>query len=298
MKMNKFLIGLLLIGTACSTITKETPKGYKYTVVKEGEGEVGKVGEFLLINMMIKDAKDSIWNDTKEQKLPMILPINEPNPNDEGIEEVFALLKKGDSILFPIDAKTLFEKQGGRVPSNVDTASIFTFYLGVKDILDEAQVQALEQEIMGKMNSEQLAIDLALIDGYLAESNTEVQTTESGLRYMFTKVGTGANAAPGNEVSIHYAGYLLDGTLFDSSIESIAKANNKYTEGRPYEPLTLQAGSGQVIPGWEEAILLMNKGSKMRVWIPSTLAYGPRQRSEEIVANSVLVFDMEMIDIK
>lgn len=298
MKINNFLIGLLLISVACATNTKETPKGHKYTMVKEGEGEVGKAGEFLVINMMIKDAKDSVWNDTREQKIPMILPISEPNPADEGIEEVFALLKKGDSILFPIKAKTLFEKQGGRVPNNVDSASIFTFYLGVKDILDETQVQALEQEIMGKLTSEQLAIDIALIDGYLAESNTEVQTTESGLRYRFTKEGNGVNAAPGNEVSIHYAGYLLDGTLFDSSIESIAKANNKYTPGRPYKPLTLQAGSGQVIPGWEEAILLMNKGSKMRVWIPSTLAYGPRQRSEEIKPNSILVFDMEMIDIK
>ncbi|MCB0491823.1 MAG: FKBP-type peptidyl-prolyl cis-trans isomerase [Cyclobacteriaceae bacterium] len=298
MKINNFLIGLLLIGAACSTNTKETPKGYKYTMVREGEGEVGKVGEFLLINMMIKDAKDSVWNDTKEQKIPMILPINEVNPNDEGIEEVFSVLRKGDSIHFPIKAKTLFEKQGGRVPNNVDSASIFTFYLGVKDILNEDQVRALEQEVMGKLTSEQLAVDIALIDSYLAESNTEVQTTESGLRYMFTKEGSGANAAPGNEVSIHYAGYLLDGTLFDSSIESVAKANNAYTPGRPYEPLTLQAGSGQVISGWEEAILLMNKGSKMRVWIPSTLAYGPRQRSEVIKPNSVLVFDMEMIDIK
>lgn len=192
----------------------------------------------------------------------------------------------------------MFEKQGGKVPANVDSTSIFTFYLGVKDILDETEVRAMEKEIMGKLTSEQLAIDEALIDGYLAESNTEAQTTDSGLRYMFTKKGNGPNAAPGNEVSIHYAGYLLDGTLFDSSIESVAKANGVYTPGRPYEPLTLQAGSGQVIQGWEEAMLLMNKGSKMRVWIPSTLAYGPRQRSEVIKPNSILVFDMEMIDIK
>ncbi|MBX2912356.1 MAG: FKBP-type peptidyl-prolyl cis-trans isomerase [Cyclobacteriaceae bacterium] len=298
MKINNFLIGLLLIGAACSTNSRETPKGHKYTLVKEGEGEAGKPGEFLLINMMIKDAKDSVWNDTRKQKLPMILPIREPQPGDEGIEEVFSVLKKGDSILFPIAAKTLFEKQGGRVPDNVDSTSIFTFYLGVKDILDEPAVRSLEQEIMGKLNSEQLAIDEALIDGYLAESNTEVQTTDSGLRYMFTRKGSGPTAAPGNEVSVNYAGYLLDGTLFDTSIESVAKANGAYTPGRPYEPLTLQAGSGQVIQGWEEAILLMNKGSKMRVWIPSTLAYGPRQRSEVIKPNSILVFDMEMMDIK
>lgn len=297
MKINKFLIGLLLVSAACSNDTRETPKGYKYTMVKEGEGEQGKVGEFLMINMMIIDAKDSVWNDTKKQKLPMILPIGEPNPTDEGIEEIFPVLKKGDSILFKMPAKTLFEKQGGRVPQNVDSTSTFTFYLGVKDILTETQVRELEKELMGKLSAEQLAIDLGLIDAYLAENNIEVMSTPSGLRYMFTKEGKGENAAPGNEVSIHYAGYLLDGTLFDSSMESVAKANNAYTPGRPYEPLTLQAGSGQVIRGWEEAILLMNKGSKMRVWIPSTLAYGPQRRSEVIKENSVLVFDMEMIDI-
>lgn len=298
MKINNLLIGVLLVSAACSTSTRKTEKGYEYTVVKEGEGEKGKVGEFLVINMTITDANDSVWSDTKVQKVPMILPIAEPNPADEGIEEIFPILKKGDSILFSMPAKTLFEKQGGRVPSTVDSTSNFTFSMGVKDILNEAQVQELEQELMAKLNADQLAIDLALIDSHLTESNIEAKTTESGLRYMFTKVGTGENAAPGNEVSIHYAGYLLDGTLFDSSIESVAKANNAYTPGRPYEPLTLQAGSGQVIRGWEEAILLMNKGSKMRVWIPSPLAYGPRQRSEVIKPNSVLVFDMEMIDIK
>lgn len=105
MKINNLLIGLLLVSAACSTGTRETPKGHKYTMVKEGEGEAGKVGEFLLINMMIKDAKDSVWNDTKTQKLPMILPISETHPDDEGIEEVFSILKKGDSILFQLQLK-------------------------------------------------------------------------------------------------------------------------------------------------------------------------------------------------
>ncbi|HCM77703.1 MAG TPA: peptidylprolyl isomerase [Cytophagales bacterium] len=298
MKISNFLIGVLLVSAACSSNTKETPKGYKYTMLKEGEGEKGNVGDYLLINMMIKDANDSVWNDTRAQKFPMILPIGESNPADEGIEEIFPLLKKGDSILFKMPAKTLFEKQGGRVPSNVDSTSTFTFLLGVKEIMNEEQVRTLEQEIMQKLTSEQMSKDLNIIDSYLAANNIEAKTTESGLRYQFTKVGKGNNAAAGNQVSIHYAGYLMDGTLFDSSIESVARANNAFMEGRPYEPLTLEAGSGQVISGWEEAILLMNKGSKMRVWIPSPLAYGPRQRSAVIKENSILVFDMEMIDIK
>jgi len=296
---NKFLIGLLLVAVACSTDSRKTPKGHEYTVVKDGTGEVAKPGQFLMINLILKDANDSVWNDTRTQEIPALYPINEPTPSDEGLEEIFPILKKGDSVIFSMDAKSLFEKQGGgRVPDGVDPESDFKFYVGVKDILTEVQMRALEQEIMNKMNSRQVAVDTQLIDEYLAKENIEVKTTASGLRYRFTKEGTGKSAAPGNQVAIHYAGYLLDGTLFDTSMESVAKATGSYTPGRAYEPLALQAGSGQVIQGWEEAILLMNKGSKMRVWIPSSLAYGNQRRSDLIAENSILVFDMEMIDIK
>ena len=63
-------------------------------------------------------------------------------------------------------------------------------------------------------------------------------------------------------------------------------------------PLELTVGRGQVIAGWDEAITLMSKGSKMTVYIPSTLAYGAQRRSEDIVENSILVFDMELMDVK
>jgi FKBP-type peptidyl-prolyl cis-trans isomerase FkpA len=78
----------------------------------------------------------------------------------------------------------------------------------------------------------------------------------------------------------------------------VAKLNGKYQEGRPYAPYDLILGQGQVIQGWEEALTLMNKGSKMTVYIPSTMAYGPQKRSEEIVENSILSFDLELVDVK
>ncbi|MEQ8424545.1 MAG: FKBP-type peptidyl-prolyl cis-trans isomerase [Cyclobacteriaceae bacterium] len=298
MRLSKLLIVLLLVGTACSKDTRKTPKGYEYTVVKDGEGEAGKPGQYLVVNMLFKDGKDSVWNDTRGQEIPMLLALRELSPMDEGIEEIFAVLKKGDSVVFSIPAKVLFEKTWGQpVPNEVDSLSDFTFQIGVTDILDEEQMRTLEQEMLTKLNASQLAKDLEQIDSYLAESNISAEKTASGLRYQITKPGSGDTAAQGSQVSIHYAGYLMDGTLFDTSIESVAKENGIFNEGRPYEPLSLSAGSGQVIRGWEEAILLMNKGSKMRVWIPSTLAYGPQARGGLIKENSILVFDMEMIEI-
>ena len=299
MRINKLLIVLTLAGFACSTNTKETPKGYKYAVVKEGNGELASAGQFMLLNMIFRDGSDSVWNDSRDSEIPMIYPVTQPSAESEGIDEILPLLKKGDSVVFSIPAKVLFEKTWKQpIPEEVDAESNFTFNIGVYDILTETQLRALEQDFFTKRTSVQLEKDLAQIDAALTASNVEAQRTTSGLRYTILKEGEGANAAPGNEVFIHYAGYLLDGTLFDTSMESVARENNALTPGRTYEPLSLSAGSGQVIPGWEEAILLMNKGSKMRVWIPSTLAYGPQSRSALITANSILVFDMEMVDIK
>jgi len=71
-----------------------------------------------------------------------------------------------------------------------------------------------------------------------------------------------------------------------------------YQQGRPYAPYDLILGQGQVIQGWEESLTLMNKGSKMTVYIPSSLAYGSQKRSADIVENSILTFDLELVDIK
>jgi FKBP-type peptidyl-prolyl cis-trans isomerase len=102
---------------------------------------------------------------------------------------------------------------------------------------------------------------------------------------------------PGQRVKIHYAGYLLNGKYFDSSMEKVVKEQGLNGQP-PFEPIELNAARGEVIPGWDEAMQLMNKGSKMTVYIPSTLAYGPNKRSADIIENSILVFDMEMVDIK
>jgi FKBP-type peptidyl-prolyl cis-trans isomerase len=146
----------------------------------------------------------------------------------------------------------------------------------------------------------QLEKDITAIDDFLKAKNVTAQTTASGLRYIITKPGIGENAKAGQQVKIDYLGYLLNGQYFDTSIESEAKKNNLYPQGRSssYAPLELTVGAQQVIPGWEEAIQLMNKGSKMTVYIPSTLAYGNQRRGDVIAENSVLVFDMELIEVK
>ena len=112
--------------------------------------------------------------------------------------------------------------------------------------------------------------------------NDSVVVTQSGLQYMVLKEGTGAKPGPTDEVTVHYTGRLLDGTVFDSS------------EDRG-EPATFPLN--QVIPGWTEGLQLMSEGSKYRLFIPSELAYGSKGAGDQILPNSTLIFDVELIKV-
>lgn len=109
--------------------------------------------------------------------------------------------------------------------------------------------------------------------------------TPSGLMYIVTRPGAGPKPASGAKVKVHYAGRLTDGTEFDSS----------YKRG---EPIEFQVGTGMVIPGWDEGIMLMQKGEKRTLIIPANLAYGPEGRPPVIPPNSTLVFDVELVDFQ
>ena len=111
------------------------------------------------------------------------------------------------------------------------------------------------------------------------------EETKSGLRYQIIQKGSDKKAEKGNQVSVHYKGQLADGTVFDSSY----KRN---------QPLDFQVGVGQVISGWDEGIQLLHVGDKARFVIPSDLGYGSRGAGGAIPPDAVLVFDVELVDVK
>lgn len=142
---------------------------------------------------------------------------------------------------------------------------------------------ALEQkqnEAAAKMGE----VNKAAGEAFLAENakRAEVKTTESGLQYEVINEGTGEKPAASDTVVVHYTGTLIDGTVFDSSVE----------RGTP-----ATFGVTQVIPGWVEALQLMQVGAKWRLYIPSDLAYGPRGAGGAIGPNATLIFDVELLQI-
>ena len=119
---------------------------------------------------------------------------------------------------------------------------------------------------------------------FLAENKSKpgVTTLPSGLQYMVLTEGTGPKPTASDKVKCHYHGTLIDGTVFDSSVER-------------GQPATFPVNG--VIKGWVEALQLMNTGSKWRLFIPSELAYGDRQAGAKILPGSTLIFDVELLEI-
>lgn len=117
-----------------------------------------------------------------------------------------------------------------------------------------------------------------------AGSNSEV-TTESGLKYVDLVVGTGREATGGNLVTVHYTGWLMNGTKFDSSVDR-------------RDPFSFPIGSGKVIRGWDEGVAGMKVGGKRKLTIPPQLGYGARGAGGVIPPNATLVFDVELLEVK
>ncbi len=109
-------------------------------------------------------------------------------------------------------------------------------------------------------------------------------TTASRLQYWDLKTGNGATAAPGNTVSVHYTGWLSDGTKFDSSLDRS-------------QPFQFRLGAGRVIKGWDEGVAGMKVGGKRQLRIPPALGYGANGTGP-IPPNATLVFDVELLDVK
>ena len=182
--------------------------------------------------------------------------------------------------------------------SGIESINVKDFADGVAAVFEGAQpkmsydeakfeIQKFFQELDAKQQAaaaEMAKVNEAAGQAFLAENGKrpEVTTTASGLQYEVVAEGAGESPAASDQVVVHYTGKLIDGTVFDSSVER-------------GEPATF--GVTQVIPGWVEALQMMKPGAKWRVFIPSNLAYGPQGAGGVIGPNATLIFDVELLSV-
>jgi len=195
-----------------------------------------------------------------------------------------------DKVSYSIGLNIGFNFKKQNLPLNTDA-----LLAGVKDALSDKKPLLSENEVRETMTAwskevadkQKAAGEKNAAEGekFLAENKKKdgVKTTATGLQYKVVKEGSGPQPATADTVTVHYRGTLIDGTEFDSS----------YKRG---EPATFPVQG--VIKGWTEALQLMKKGSKYQLFIPSNLAYGERAMPPDIAANSTLIFEVELLDVK
>lgn len=203
-----------------------------------------------------------------------------------GIEDALKMMAKGDSAEFVFNADSFFLKtnQMTELPGWVKPNQNLVFTVKMvdlrskKEIEENQKMQRAEQEAQMKMMMEKEKGDW---DKYLADNKITAKPTPSGLIYIETKKGSGPSPDSSSVVKIHYHGTMLDGTVFDSSVE----------RGEPYvTPLS------NVIRGWIIGVPMMKKGGKAKILVPSNLAYGPYGQGK-IPPYAPLVFELELVDI-
>lgn len=273
--LSSLLLIILFLGCSGNSDIKTLNSGLKYKDVVQSKSDsaaTAKMGDLVELHFkawVIKDSSDlfSDWSaDTTKrndlvadsyafnQALKFVLGTDAfIKGSDEGIVG----MKSGSQRVIIIPAGLAYGQNGmGPIPPNSSLRLL-------------VELLSTKETVVAKMWD----IDSTLI-----------KTTPSGLKYVIIEAGEGDFIAKEKQVTVHYSGFLSNGTRFDSSIERD-------------EPFTFVAGVGQVIPGWDEGIQLLKKGCKARLIIPPAIGYGDRDLGK-IPPNSTLIFDVQVVDVK
>ncbi|MBL4586617.1 MAG: FKBP-type peptidyl-prolyl cis-trans isomerase [Flavobacteriales bacterium] len=205
-----------------------------------------------------------------------------------------SLLTFNDSVSYALGSSIGVNLMGDFKSQGIDSSfSSDLVIAGISDAIygDSAKVsdkesRKLVETFFNDLNKQRLQKNLAVGEVFLKDNGSKagVITTESGLQYIVLKEGEGDSPTTADQVRVHYTGKLLNGKVFDSSVER-------------NEPVVFFVRA--VIPGWTEALQLMKPGAEYKLFIPSALAYGERggPKGSGIGPNEVLIFDVKLIDI-
>jgi FKBP-type peptidyl-prolyl cis-trans isomerase FkpA len=283
--MNKIVSGLigatLLFFMSCSPKeAKETPNGFKFNIVKTGDGVLPKKDEVIVFDYSLKDSGDSIWNSSAAEGIPGAIQIEDSTElsAENGLVQMFRMLSKGDSVTVDLPIVEFFMTGIKSPPPNgVDTSLNISYNVRVKEIMELEAFKAYQAEALEGKAEKQVEKDASIITKYLADNNIKAQQDTSGIQYVIHTSKGGSKPSVDNCVEVKYRGkFLKDGTVFDESDKLSFPLNG-------------------VIPGWQLGIPMMGIGDSATFYIPSGLAYGPRGYPGAIPPDAILIFDVELL---
>jgi len=294
-------LAMLLLGAMSACSQKSPYPGYELSATglnyqffkQDNAAEQPKVGDLLDLGIFCAVNDTMIIVPNTVNTLPLEAPMFAGD-----FYEGLAMMHKGDSASFIVNIDSTFIKMLHQpsLPEEFKSTDVMRFEVRLDDFYPESEYAArlaakikkdseARIEKMKADHPDETATAAQQLTEYLTNNKIEAQPTASGLYYVMTQEGNGEKPEVGQMVQVHYTGKLLDGTVFDSSIER-------------GQPITIPIGVGQVIPGWDEGIMMMSKGEKGVLYIPYYLAYGDRQAGDKITPFSNLMFEVELIDFQ
>ncbi len=272
---------------------QKTAAGVTYKILTKGNGPKIKVDDIITFNFTQKNGKDSLLASSYTTKTPVKIRV-QPAKNIGDLMDVFIQLSAKDSAVVYVPTDSIFKGFEQERPPFLPKGSALVFNIKIE------RVQSLEDAMAEntRMIDSLKTAEKTTLAAYLADKKPDVKPTASGLLYGVTKATANPKPLAGDTVYVNYVGRTLEGKVFDTSIAEEAQKAGIFSPERPYQPISFAVARGQMIPGWDEGLLLFNSGSKGILIIPSDLAYGAQGGGDVIKPFSTLVFDIELVKIK
>jgi FKBP-type peptidyl-prolyl cis-trans isomerase len=279
-----WLLFAVLFFAACGKKSShhKTPGGLTYQVWEGKGGDSIRKGDFVKMHVTQK-VNDSVYF-TSFDKFPVYFLVGESAPYD--VSELWTRLRVGDSAVAVQMMDTFIKrnpqglppelKNGDRIYTHIKMLAVFP-----NDSLKLADKKKEEDAFQARESQQ--------IEKYLADKNIKAEKTSSGVYVETLTPGTGELLKPGQYVSVKYTGTSFSGVTFDSNVDS--------TFGHT-DPLSFTIAAGEMIRGFDDAMVLMRPGGKYRIYIPSLLAYADRPTSPKIKPYEILIFELEVIGVQ
>lgn len=279
------LAAAALISSCGKTSYKKTPGGMPYKIYASKDTQKVVAGNFIKVTVTQK-LNDSVLF-TTDNAMPVYLMVSGQVQQSYDISELWTSLKLNDSVVTTQMVDTFIKRAPDRMPPNFKNGDRIFTYLKIQGIYANDSLARADEELTRKAF---VAKDAIAVEKFLTEKKISTQKTPSGAFVEIIQPGTGPVASAGNYVTVNYTGAkLLNGEKFDSNTDS--------TFGH-LAPMSYTTGQGEMIKGFDEAIMMMQKGAKVRVYIPSMLGYGSTGKPPKIQPNEHLMFDLELLDIQ
>lgn len=297
MKVVQHNIFYLLIGFSLAFISckkgKEmtTNDGFRYILYTDAKGPNPKIGDYLTLDLVYRDANDSILFDSGINKKPLRFPF-ESIPFKGSYEDGLTYLCAGDSATFYVPADSLYKyyflQKGNTIRQEETSFKKGTFLkFDIKLLKIQDRVEAEQEMMMDK--SERERAGKKIFEDYITEHKLEAFRDSAGYCMTYVKHGSGIPLDTSMIISVNYKGKFLTGTVFDS---------NEHLQ----HPYRFVLGQRQVIYGWELAIKKLKIGDEINLLLPSELAYGengfrdPRTGAFIVPSYAPLLFEIQIVD--